>query len=224
MRIFILGNILLFVASACVQEPAQNGLGGYVDDETIYNEFMTADTSNTTTEMDVISEDSTNENLLHFTDGLINQLHDQDYQAFASAFHPTRKCAFTPYTLVDSSSIKLDSTKFVEYLNSNEKLHWGDYDGSGEPIQLTLKAYLNQFVYGVDFKSKTDTIHINSNLEFSNTLNNYHEYYPEAEFVEYVFKGTPEFEGMDWQSIIFYVEQVNKTYKLVAVAHNQWTI
>ena len=109
-------------------------------------------------------------------------------------------------------------------MEANEKLIWGDQDGSGDEIVYTITEYFKAYVYDVDFKNETTDYHFNKDLAFSNTLNNISEVYPEAEFMEFYYDGTTEYEGMDWRSLIFYVEKLNNRYYLVAVVHNQWTI
>ena len=103
-------------------------------------------------------------------------------------------------------------------------LTWGSQDGSGEPIVLSISDYFSKWVYDFDFKTKATEIHINEGLAFSNTQNNLSVVFPQAECIEFYNEGTTEYEGMDWKSLIFYIEKLDSTYYLVAVAHNQWTI
>jgi hypothetical protein len=210
--------VMLFLTS-CIQEPAENGLGGIVDEEKEFNEVM----SNDSTE---IGEQSKHPplTLVQFTDQLIDLLDTNNLIEFAQNFHPEKGTYFLPYTLIDTISVNYKTNDFIKDLKSKKNIYWGKYDGSGDSIKLNIENYFNQFVYVVNFKTLTTHKNINSNLAFSNTLNNVKEKLPNAEYVEYYYKGTDNYGGMDWESLIFYVEKFENKYYLVAVVHNQWTI
>jgi len=213
--------ILIFIAlvlTNCVQENENNSLGGIVDDEKEFNEVMSKDT----TDFETVEQDTIT--LEQFTDHLIDLLAENKIEEFAHFFHPEKGTYFSPYTFLDTMVVNYKTNDFINDLNNNVVNLWGEYDGSGEPIKLSIKDYFKQFVYNLDFKTLTSQKNINSKLVYSNTLNNIKEIFPNAEYVEYYYKGSGNYDGMDWASLIFYVEQFNGKYYLVAVVHNQWTI
>jgi hypothetical protein len=84
--------------------------------------------------------------------------------------------------------------------------------------------YYNRFVYDQDFLNP-EMIGINSIIGFGNTLVNIGDAYPGASFLEFHFSGfAPQYEGMDWRSLILVMEELNGEWKLVGIVHNEWTI
>jgi hypothetical protein len=211
--------IILLLFSSCIQEPAENGLGGIVDEEKEFNEVMSNDSTETGKQT---KQDA--QTLEQFTDLLIDLLDTNNLIEFAQYFHPEKGTYFSPYTFLDTTDVNYKTDDFINDLNAKKNIYWGEYDGSGDPIKLTVEDYFKQFVYAVDFKTLTTHKNINSDLTFSNTLNNVKEMLPSAEYIEYYYKGTDNYNGMDWASLIFYVEKLDGKYHLVAVVHNQWTI
>jgi len=210
---------LCLLLTSCIQEPAENGLGGIVDEEKEFNEVMTKDST-------IVEEEPKQDTLTleQFTDHLIDILDTNNLIEFAQFFHPEKGTYFSPYTLIDTTNVRFNTNDFITDLNTNKTIYWGEFDGSGDPINLTINDYFKQFVYAVNFKTLTTHKNINSDLTFSNTLNNAKEVLPNAEYIEYYYKGTDKYDGMDWASLIFYVEKFDGKYYLVAVIHNQWTI
>ncbi len=210
--------VIVFLITACIQKPASNSLGGVVDEEAEYNEVMSNNTNATKPQ----SKDTTT--IEQFTNQLIDILSENNLTEFAQYLHPKKGTYFSPYTFLDTTGVNYKTNQFLTNLNQNKVILWGKYDASGEPIKLTINDYFKQFVYAVNFKTLTTHKSINSKLANSNTINNIKTILPNAEYVEYYYKGSENFEGMDWASLIFYVEKFEGKYYLVAVVHNQWTI
>jgi len=221
-NIFYIFSILLL--TACVQEPVENGLGGYVSDEEYQKQFIDTDEEELVKEIANIDTVKIDISFIDFTNNIIDLLDQKNYYDFASQFHPTKGCRFVPYTFGTDDDQIFNGSRFNKKFETEEKLNWGLADGSGEPILISLPNYLNEWVYDFDFKNKTTEVHIDEDLAFSNTLNNMSELYPNAKVIEFYNEGTDEFTGMDWKSLIFYAEKVENTYYLVAVVHNEWTI
>jgi hypothetical protein len=220
-KIIILSSFFILNYS-CQNSNESNALGGIVDDEKEYNELMSKDSI---IEYKTSNEDLSISELIQYTNHFIDVLHKNNLEDLATYFHPEKGTYISPYTLIDSSTIKYFKTSFIEDLNSNKELIWGTYDGNGEVIKLPIRAYFKQFVYNVDYKLETTEIHTEQDsLTFSNTINNVSQVLPNAKFVEYFYKGSEKYEGMDWSSLIFYVEPYQNQLYLVAIVHNQWTI
>jgi hypothetical protein len=108
--------------------------------------------------------------------------------------------------------------------SSPQVYHWGVYDGTGNPIDLTFGEYWDMFVYDVDF-AKPHIVGYNQVVGRGNTIANHEQVYPLAATVEYHFSGfDPRFEGMDWRSLRLVLEQENETWYLVGLIHDEWTI
>jgi hypothetical protein len=119
------------------------------------------------------------------------------------------------------NDIQLNRTE----MSDTQKLHfWGNYDGTGEPINLTLPAYFDKFVYNADFMLNS-AVSVNKYQAKGNSANNLKEAYPGCDFVEYYYKGdSTKTDAMDWSCLRLVFKQVADKAYLVGIVHDQWTI
>lgn len=132
---------------------------------------------------------------------------------------------FSPYGHIDTAaSKKLIADDLIAAINNKWVLTWGSYDGTGEPIKLSVQAYLKKFVYNADYLN-AEAVGFNEILKRGNSLINLKEVYPNLPFVDYHFSGFDQkLEGMDWTSLRLVFEKQEGEYVLVAIIHDQWTI
>jgi len=154
---------------------------------------------------------------------VINALAAQDMETVADFVHPHQGVRFSPYTFVTEEHQVFMGEELPGLLASEEVVLWGQYDGSGEPIELTFEEYYEEFVYSSDF-ANADQVAVNERIGQGNTINNIQEFYPESSFVEYHIPGTEEFGGMDWESLRLVFVQEDGTWMLVGIVHDEWTI
>jgi hypothetical protein len=149
----------------------------------------------------------------------------QDFTTLQTWVHPDEGVRFSPYAYVNTpTDLVFGSLSFPTLLNDPTVLTWGSFDGSGDPIQFNFMDYYNRFIYDQDFLNP-EIIGINSIVGFGNTLVNINDVYPNGEFVEFHFSGfDPQYEGMDWRSLILVFEEVGTEWKLIGIVHNEWTI
>jgi hypothetical protein len=103
-------------------------------------------------------------------------------------------------------------------------LTWGNYDGSGDPIRLSIPAYFKKFVYDADFL-QAEQVGINEMIGRGNSLNNLEAVYQNSDFTEFYFPGfDKKLEGMDWRTLRLVFKQWKGKYYLTGVVHNEWTI
>lgn len=147
----------------------------------------------------------------------------KDYNALAAQIEPGKSLLFSPYGFIDSVAAKrLTAADLKAAATSKEKMKWGDYDGTGEPIRLTVEEYFAKFVNNKMYM-KGDSISVNKSVTSGNTINNLKDVFPNHDFVEYYVKGTEKYADMDWGALRLVFKTVgDKTY-LVAVVHDQWT-
>ncbi|HMR90952.1 MAG TPA: hypothetical protein PKC69_01505 [Chitinophagaceae bacterium] len=156
---------------------------------------------------------------------ILQWLKNKNFAQLAAQVHPAKGVRFSPYGYIDVAGHKI--LKAAELRNPDqlpEKINWGVYDGSGDPIEAGIQFYFDRFVYDKDFL-KAEKKAVNQFLGSGNSLNNLKEVYPGCDFVEFYFPGfDPKYEGMDWVTLrlVFQTEK-NSTY-LVGIVHDQWTI
>lgn len=130
---------------------------------------------------------------------------------------------FSAYAFIDTTSAR--KVTVSELTSDNDEVHyWGDYDARGDAIEMTNEAFLEKYVFSFDIEAENVVVNTYKGKPnaYGSELHNMHELYPEAKFVE--FYHPPSEEGyMDWNALIFVVEQVNDKYILKAIIHNQWT-
>ncbi|MFC1599797.1 hypothetical protein ACFL3T_02095 [Patescibacteria group bacterium] len=151
----------------------------------------------------------------------ITTLKNKDLDTLETLIHPEKGVRLSPYATVDT---KKDVILKPFELNDGSSRLWGQYDGTGLPITLTLNEYFDKFVFSADFENAPQ-IKKNEIIGSGNSLNNLEKVYGEANFIEYHFpEFDPEMYGMDWQSLRLVFEEYEGEFKLVGIIHDQWTI
>lgn len=154
-------------------------------------------------------------------------LKNRDMRRLATFVHPRRGVRFSPYVYVDTKTTRvLSRRQLVSLYKSNRRLVWGEYDGSGDPIRMTFRRYLNAFVYRQDLLTDKDPF-FNPERQYSgNTVSNMLEIYPRAIIVVYGHEGItgPQGGAMDWQSLYLIFEKIGREWYLVGIANDEWTI
>ena len=157
---------------------------------------------------------------------VIEVLQNQDVNVLNNYISPDRGVRFSPYTFVDEDNdvILNKGSEIFNMFGDDTVYLWGQFDGTGDPIEKTITDYYMRFVYDADF-ANPDIIGINQIISQGNTINNIPDVYPNDYFVEFHMVGTnPEFVGMDWRSLTLVFENVDGLWYLVGVVHNEWTI
>jgi hypothetical protein len=151
----------------------------------------------------------------------IQALDRQDYAALSDMTH-SEGLRFSPYAYVQADDQLFTPDQVRDLASNTQVYHWGVYDGSGEPMDLSYSDYYKRFIFDVDF-ARPQQIGFNYDLSTGNHIVNYSEFYPGSQVVEYYFPGfDPQYGGMDWRSLrlVFLPEQ--ETYKLAGIIHDEW--
>ncbi|HIO93448.1 MAG TPA: hypothetical protein EYG68_11500 [Leucothrix mucor] len=151
---------------------------------------------------------------------------------FTSLFD-TDGVRFSPYYNIVPSYLVLTQDEYEgDFIVQNPPVKtWGIQDGSGDPIDLNVRAYLSQYVWDFPYHTAATVTEINASSDFlsqGNLINNMLTFYPTAQFqiVEYHQAGVdPSFAGMDWTSLMLVLKRMgNNQWSLVGLAHGSWTI
>jgi len=162
--------------------------------------------------------------LMASSEQVVQALASKDFETLAGLVHSERGVRFSPYAYVREEHQVFMPEELNELSDSGEVFTWGNYDGSGEPIELTFDEYFEEFVYSADFSS-TAEVAVNERLGQGNSINNIEEFFPEASFVEFYIPGSnPQYAGMDWESLRLVFVQENEVWYLVGIVHDEWTI
>jgi hypothetical protein len=165
--------------------------------------------------------------LLQLTQDILIAIKDKNYLAVANYIDPVLGVRFSPYAYVDTvDDVILSKKKFTEQATKNkqDKIVWGVIDPTEEPINMTLKDYIQKFVYDVDFV-KPEKLSVNKSIGGGNSLDNLELIYKNCSFTESFFSGFEEkYAGMDWRSLRLVFKERKGKFFLVGIVHDQWTI
>jgi hypothetical protein len=146
--------------------------------------------------------------------------------SLAALAHPTLGIRFTPYTHVDTASDRrLTPDQLRAQWARSDSILWGVQDGSGEPIRLTFREYVDRFVYDFDALHAARIARDSAPMGIGNSLYNLREVYSGDAIVEFNTPGTnPKYSGMDWRSLWIVLRRVDDRWAVVGIVRGAWTI
>jgi len=158
-------------------------------------------------------------------DQAVEALKNKDMKKLATYIHPNKGVLFSPYGYIDLATAQvISSSRVAELLENDQVYTWGQYDGSGENIDLTFRDYFDRFVYDQDYLHAEEKAE-NKRLGQGNTIDNITKVFPDSTVVEYHFPGfDPQYGGMDWRSLRVVLEEVEGRWYVVALVHDEWTV
>ena len=169
-------------------------------------------------------KNNSEEVIMEKADEVIIYLMDKNMAGLSETIHPDKGLIFSPYANIKADKNKFSAGQIRKIFTDNALYTWGNYDGSGKPIELSIGDYWDKFVYDKDFAGAT-TISFNKKEKTGNVVDNSGEVFGNAKFVEYHFPGfEAKYEGMDWESLRLYFEEKDKQWYLVGIVHDGWTI
>lgn len=226
----IISTLLLITVVSVASIGCSNGTSDEVESLNAQISELNAEIESLEAQIEVLENEpnvpeQTSLSLISSALAVVEILDEEDFSALASWIHPTNGLRFSPYAYVNVQTDQVfQAQDFPAAATNTSILTWGAFDGSGEPIEYNFMDYYNRFVYDQDFLNP-EMIGINSIIGFGNTLVNIGDAYPGASFVEFHFSGfDPQYDGMDWRSLILVMEELNGEWKLVGIVHNEWTI
>lgn len=148
----------------------------------------------------------------------------RNYNELVKYFSP-EGVLFSPYAYIDKTNSKtLTADDLLTSIGKKWILTWGNHDGTGKAIKLTIPQYLTEFVYNADYLN-AEAVGYDEIMKQGNSINNIQSVFPNLHFIDYHFSGFDQKnEGMDWTSLKLVFEKQDGQYFLVAVIHDQWTI
>ena len=158
---------------------------------------------------------------------IIQAIAHHDLEALSQYVHPGKGVRFSPYPYVVTGTegdLVFPADALRALGEDPTVYHWGTYDGSGEPIDMTFDQYWGRFVYDADYW-RPHWIGFDEAIGRGNMIGNIAQVYPQGTMIEYHFQGfDPAFEGLDWRSLRLVLEEQGGTWYLVGIAHAEWTI
>lgn len=158
-------------------------------------------------------------------DQVLAAIGDRDFKALSRMVHPDRGVTFTPYSTVDPDcDLCFTPSQIAGAAEDSSSYVWGVTDGKGDPIDLTISGYFEQYVFNADY-TQAPMIGVDTVLASGNAMENVAASFPYGRFVEYHFPSLErENMGFDWCSLKLVFETYGDQWMLVGVIHSEWTI
>ena len=165
---------------------------------------------------------SKNELLKNLNTEIVASLKSKNYERFSEFIHPQKGIHFSMYAFVQPEKNKhFTREEFIKYISMQTRFTWGEKDGTGDLLMISLKDYLEKWVYKRDF-TKSE-FYLNEFKGTGNSLNNLKKIYPNLNFTENFIPGSEKYGGMDWNALRFVFEEFQGEYYIVAVINDEWT-
>jgi hypothetical protein len=162
--------------------------------------------------------------LAEYAKTIFQNFETKNYRALAEWFYKDG-VRFSAYAFIDTTNdIVINASEIKTATASTEVFNWGSFDGSGDPIEMTMSDYFADFVTDANFAISGE-IAVNTVSQRGTTTNNIEEAYPDCDVVDLFIKGeNPDFDGLDWKALRFVFKTVEGKTWLVGVIHDEWTI
>ena len=178
----------------------------------------------TSTSATPISTDISQQTLKQQALRIQRALANKDFARITDDIHPTRGVRFSMYAYVRPESDKVfNRAQYAQYLQQSDiRFTWGEKDGTGDLLITPLPTYLDTWVDGKKFNDVN--ISVNKITNNGNSINNLKDIYQNSDVVEFYYKGTEEYAGMDWRVLRLVFDEYQGKRYLVAVINDQWTV
>jgi hypothetical protein len=143
-------------------------------------------------------------------------------QRLASFVHPTKGLRFSPSAFVNpSEDVVLSRSQIASFWTDPKIYLWGYAESTGDPIELTPRAYADKFILDHSY-ARAPYVSVNNDRSLGTTRNNAAEIYSTATRVEYYIPPSKQ-DALDWAAIRLVLEQVGGSWRLVGVIHDMWS-
>nr|WP_181210388.1 hypothetical protein [Psychrobacter sp. D2]MBA2057850.1 hypothetical protein [Psychrobacter sp. D2] len=151
-------------------------------------------------------------------------LANNDFSRITDDIHPTRGVRFSMYAYVRTDTDKVFSREqYAQYLQQSKiRFTWGEKDGTGEALVVPLPEYLRTWIDAKKYNNARITI--NEFESRGNMVNNVNEAYPKSDVVDFHYKGTAEYDGMDWRGMRLVFDDYQGKRYLIGIVNDRWTV
>jgi hypothetical protein len=140
---------------------------------------------------------------------------NKDINTLKRLIHPTKGLLLTNNVTFAKINKHFTRATFERFYNSKQKLYWGETEGRGDKVYLSLKSYLQKLT-----RAKNITKIINKDAKSF--------YFPDAKnTVAYELKWidkNSKTKDYDWLGLVVVMQKYRGKYYIVGLLHNRWTI
>jgi hypothetical protein len=153
---------------------------------------------------------------------VLESLARKDFQRIASFVGP-EGLTVSPYVMLDDADVRLSRAQVESCATDPQVRHWGNRDGSGDPIEMTCSRYFDEFVWNADYRTADEVLY-NEPRQRGNEINNNHDFAPDSIVVELHLHGEGEQAAMNWKSLRLIFRNGERRPILLAITRDVWTI
>lgn len=225
MYLFIAFGLLLGATACKEDKKAKEEAEATIDVEALRKDTLPNSDSSLNTPLEQDSIDAENA-LILISKEILLAFKNHDFQRLANYVDATQGVLFYPYAYIDEHATKnhFSREEVLKWGNSNNKRVWGTQDGSGDPIKMSFREYLNSYVYDAPFLN-TRQMAVNKSLfRKSNAIDNSLKVFANKAFVDYYLPSKDKVADIDWRNLRLIFNKAGNKYFLIAVVHHQWEI
>jgi hypothetical protein len=153
---------------------------------------------------------------------VLETLARKDFRALSS-FVGSEGLTVSPYVMLNDADVRLSRAQVESCATDAQVRHWGDRDGSGDPIEATCSRYFDEFVWDADYR-RADEILYNEPQQRGNEINNNHAFAPDGIIVELHMRGKGVAAATNWKSLRLIFRKGEQGLVLLAITRDMWTI
>jgi len=153
---------------------------------------------------------------------ILDALARRDFGKLA-AFVSEEGLAVSPYVMLHDGTVRLSRSEIERCASDPQARHWGEMDGTGDPIEITCGRYFDEFVWTADYR-QADEVLYNEPRRRGNDINNNHEFAPDGIVVEFHIRGKSSLLELDWKSLRLIFRNDDQGLSLIAITRDVWTI
>ncbi len=153
---------------------------------------------------------------------VLEALARRDFEALAK-FVGKEGLAVSPYVMLHARSVRLSRAEVAGCARDKRVRHWGELDGTGNPIETSCSRYFDEFVWNADYR-QADEVLYNEPRRRGNDINNNHDFAPGGIVVELHIRGRSGLMELDWKSLRLIFRKGEQGLSLIAITRDVWTI
>ena len=89
---------------------------------------------------------------------VLGTLARQDFRALASCIG-SEGLTVSPYVMLNDADVRLSRAQVESCATDVQVRHWGDRDGSGDPIRTACSQYFDEFVWNADYRMADEVLY-----------------------------------------------------------------
>lgn len=155
---------------------------------------------------------------------IMQLIKDKNMADLSSYVHPSKGLSFTPHVhIVIGRDLVFTAQEVAGLAQDNTVYNWGYFlaPPADAEMHLNFNDYYDDFIYDEDYLN-FEIMGNNTIVNTGDEIDNIHDEYPDADFIEFMIVGPAHNTGTDWRSLKLVFEESNGQSYLTGIVHGQW--